>query len=290
MALACLALPVFLLGAIDDRIDLPAKLRLAIQLGIGFCLVLVFNISVSELDALMGNGSLMLTPVFSLLFTTVCTAGVLNAVNMSDGIDGLLGSTACVSLLAISFLAYQAGAFPEASISMLCFGLILGYLVYNLGAFGVHRRIFLGDSGSMLVGLVLLILLIVLSQGAEPVITPTSAGWLLGLPLLDTVSVMIRRVLDGRSPLSAGRDHFHHILQDLGISRSNTLKTLVLIQIIFVLIGLSANRTDVPQSFYFWSFVIVTALQFVSISLAASKIGNGCVTENGLEKNELRQH
>lgn len=287
-AIIFLSLPTFLLGVLDDRYDLTAKIRLLVQLGIGCFMVWIFDISIFQLDGIVGSSAVVLAPIPALLFTIICTCGVLNAINMADGIDGLLGSLACISLLAISLLAYQANASPEASLAMLCFGLLLGYLAYNLSAFGVNRRIFLGDSGSMLVGMVLLVLLVDLSQGKSAAITPTSAGWLLGLPLLDTVSVMIRRALDGRSPLAAGRDHFHHVLQDLGVSRGNTLKALIAIQTIFVLIGVSANRTEAPQFIFFWLFVLVTVLQFAGISLAVKKVANGSLTENGVERRELK--
>ena len=172
---------------------------------------------------------------------------------------------ASISLAALGGLAMYGNAHSEASAAFFVFGILVGYLLFNLGVFGSQRRIFLGDSGSMLVGLVLLVLVISLSQKESPVITPTSAGWLLGLPLLDTVSVMMRRVFEKRSPFSAGRDHFHHYLQDVGLSRIAVLSVLLSIQVLMVAVGVVANFSMLPQAVFFWGFVAVTIGQFAFV-------------------------
>lgn len=288
-ATVLLSLPLFILGAVDDRFELSARLRILAQLIIGLLLVFVFGMTISQLDSVSSAAPFVLGPLVAILFTLMCTCGVLNAINMADGIDGLLGSVASISLAAIAFLAIQSNALPEASLSLFVLGLLAGYLAFNLGFFGAGRRVFLGDSGSMLVGLVLLVLLIELSQKETPVITPTSAGWLLGLPLLDTVSVMVRRMVQGRSPFAAGRDHFHHVLQDLGLSRPLTLNILVLLQVVFVAVGVFANMTELPQHYFFWAFVGVTLIQYVGISSAVSFIGKTGIAEEEINAEHLRK-
>ena len=269
-----LSIPLFLLGAIDDRLDLSAKLRLLVQMTVGVFLVFVFDISVSRLDGLVGTAPVILSAGVAAAFTIVCACGVLNAVNMCDGIDGLLGGVASISLFTLGWLANAGGAYSESSIAFLVFGMLVGYLLYNLGVFGPQRRIFLGDSGSMLVGLILLVLVIELSQSATPVITPTSAGWLLGLPLLDTVSVMVRRVVEKRSPFAAGRDHFHHFLQDVGLSRGAVLVVLLLIQGLMVGVGVWATFSAVPQAVFFWGFVALTVTQFAVVTKLSTTIAS----------------
>lgn len=288
LSIAYLSIPLFFLGAVDDRFDISARSRLFCQLVIGCVLILYFNISIIQLEGIVSHDIILLPPLASIVFTLMCSCGVLNAVNMSDGIDGLLGSLASISLFGIAGLAIISNATPEASLALLVVGLLAGYLAYNLGFFGIKRRVFLGDSGSMLIGLVLLVLLIDLTQKPTAVMTATSAGWILGLPLLDTVSVMIRRVLDARSPFSAGRDHFHHILQDLGLSRKSTLKLLVTLQSFFVLIGIFANNTDIPQYIFFWLFVLLTIIQYMGIGFAVKKLGDGELTKDGIVPKHTR--
>lgn len=278
-----MSVPLFLLGALDDRFDLSARIRLAVQLAVGILLIAFFEISIRRLDGAFGDEPLVLTATASVFFTLLCWCGVLNAINMTDGIDGLLGSLASISLISIFVLSVGKNFNAEASIALLVVGLLAGFLTYNLGAFGGDRKVFLGDSGSMLVGLILLVLLITLSQGEDAAITPTSAGWILGVPLLDTVSVMVRRVISGRSPLAAGRDHFHHILQDLGLSRELTLAVLVSIHIVFVSVGVLANYSGASQYVFLWLFIFLTILQYFGISLAVRKIAKGRITEHGIK-------
>lgn len=288
-SVAFLSIPLFLLGALDDRFELSARARLVAQLGAGAVLVFVFGISIAKLDGVFSITPVILGPFMAAVFTMLCTCGVLNAINMTDGIDGLLGSVSSVSLLAIATLAIKSNALPEATLALFMVGLLFGYLSFNLSFFGSGRRVFLGDSGSMVVGLVLVILVVELSQKSNPVITPTSAGWILGLPLLDTVSVMIRRLMRGSSAFTAGRDHFHHVLQDLGLSRRYTLIVLILLQLIFVAIGIFANSTDVPQFYFLWAFIVITLAQYFGISGAVKYIGKGRISEEGVEKYEATE-
>lgn len=289
LAITYLSIPLFFLGAVDDRFDISARLRLVCQLVIGCALIFYFDIAIIQLDGVFGDKTIVLPTLVSIVFTALCSCGVLNAVNMSDGIDGLLGSLASISLLGIASMAILYGAESEASLAISIVGLLAGYLTYNLGLFGPRRRVFLGDSGSMIIGLVLLVLLISLTQQTSALMTITSAGWLLGLPLLDTISVMTRRIVDGRSPFSAGRDHFHHVLQDLGLSKMSTLRFLITVQTFFVSVGIMANNIDIPQFIFFWMFVFLTVAQYIAIGYAVKKLGDGDLTQHGIVQKHTRK-
>jgi UDP-GlcNAc:undecaprenyl-phosphate GlcNAc-1-phosphate transferase len=115
-ATAVLCVPLFLLGALDDRFELSARVRLLAQLGAGLALVFVFGISIEHLDGINTTAPLVLAPLFAVVFTLLSTCGVLNAINMADGIDGLLGSVSSISLIAIAVLALKSNALPEATL------------------------------------------------------------------------------------------------------------------------------------------------------------------------------
>jgi len=282
LAIAVLGLPMLLLGAVDDCFDLPARLRLVLQLAAAIALTLGFGVSIQVLDGIVSAAPIVFGTGAGIAFTCICVCGVLNATNMSDGVDGLLGTAAAITLAALGFMAWRADMIAEAGTAMLLVGALLGYLTYNLGFLGQHRRVFLGDAGSMLVGFVLVVLLIALSQGPQPAITPTSAGWLLGLPLMDTVSVMVRRVWQRRSPFSAGRDHMHHILLDLGFGKRSTLLILASVQLLCVSIGLLANLDGMPQAPFFWLFVAVTVAQLFGITAVIRVRTGGQLTALGI--------
>ena len=250
-ALLALTGPALLLGVIDDRFGLSARLRFGLQMIIGLVLVYAFDVRLTELDGILTISTIGLSGAVSVAFTAVCITGVLNATNMTDGVDGLLGSVACLSLGVIAVLAFAAGHTAEAGIAMLLVGALVGYLLFNLGVFGTHRKVFLGDSGSLVIGLALVVLLISLSQRENPAFSATAAGWLLGLPLLDTVTVMTRRISEGRSPFSAGRDHFHHQLLDAGLSPRETLFALVAAHAAMLIVGVAIGASAAPPLLFF---------------------------------------
>lgn len=279
---------LFVLGALDDHSDIAAKRRLFIQSLIGVLLTLGLGIRVVGLDNIFTGNYVELSFGISAIFSVACFCGVLNAANMADGIDGLLGLFAVITLSAVAWLGFSAGQVTGTGITLLLLGALSGYLVYNLGFFGNGNKIFFGDSGSLVVGLCLYILLVTGAAPSDGAFTPTSAGWLLGLPLMDTVSVMLRRMTQGRSPFEAGRDHLHHLLLDTKFSRIQSLAMLLVLHICLVLVGISANYTDVSQAIYFWAFVMITAL-VTMLSAAAQKFTSADIKtgQNAIESENV---
>jgi len=262
LAILAFCVPALALGLADDKLDLSARLRFVIQLFIGAGLVWFFDVRIDGLDGIWSSTPIVLGTALSAAFTIVCVTGVLNATNMTDGVDGLLGSVACLSLGVMATLAFIHGRVDESVVALIVAGALVGYLCFNLGLFGLRRKVFLGDSGSLVVGLVLVVLLIELSRGENPAFSPTAAGWLLGLPLLDTVTVMTRRIMRGVSPFSAGRDHLHHQLLDSGYTPRETLMRLVTLHVLMLIVGALVDISSVPPYVFFWAFVALTLVHF----------------------------
>lgn len=251
---------LFLIGAVDDRFDMPAKFKLLLQGIVGVALVSWLGIRVVSLDNVLTGDPLVLSIGISMVFSIACFCGVLNAANMADGIDGLLGSLSIISLTSVAFLYFASGYHDNLDLVMVLLGALVAYLSFNIGVFGRQFKIFLGDSGSLIIGLALFALLV---SGASPdgaAFTPTSAGWLLGIPLMDTISVMLRRIMHRRSPFEAGRDHLHHLMLELRFSRYGVLGALSIFHLSLVFVGVVANYSSVSQVVFFWGFVIMTAL------------------------------
>ena len=116
----------------------------------------------------------------------------------------------------------------------------------------------MGDAGSTAIGFCVVFLLIDFSQGNDPLISPVTAGWILGLPLLDASAVIGKRILSGSSPIKAGRDHIHHLFLDAGYSVNQTVGALVLLHCLLVFIGVSAHLVVGVHAdmFLFWLFVV----------------------------------
>ena len=251
--------PIVVVGVADDLLGLGPWLRLVTQVAVSLVMIWYCGLQVFELGNLFGYGNVILHPFAAVVFTVFCVVGVINAINMIDGINGLAGSLVLTTLLALYSIGYLVEDTASLFIISVLGGALLAYLLFNLGMFGNERRIFLGDAGSMMLGFALVWLLIDLSQSsaanAGRGLSSVSAGWLFGLPLVDTVSVMVARLRRGHSPFRAGRDHVHHFFVDEGVSNLKTLVILVLVHAGFICVGLLVNQYRELEPYAFCGFV-----------------------------------
>jgi UDP-GlcNAc:undecaprenyl-phosphate GlcNAc-1-phosphate transferase len=162
--------------------------------------------------------------------TLLAIVGVTNAINLSDGLDGLAGGIAMMIFICLGFLAYQNGMIELALLSVAVVGAIFGFLRFN-----AHPAIvFMGDAGSQLLGFLAVSLALYISQGSEP-LSRTLPLLLLGFPILDTLTVMMERILKGVSPFKADKNHFHHRLMRLGLRHAEAVVTIYCLQFTLVM-------------------------------------------------------
>jgi UDP-GlcNAc:undecaprenyl-phosphate GlcNAc-1-phosphate transferase len=219
-----------LLGGLDDRFHLPTWPRLLAQCGIALMVVLMDGTRLLSLGLLLPGVQVELG-VASVAFTVFAWIGVINAFNMIDGIDGLSGSLAVLLLSALAILAWPAH-FELALLLAVSAVALLPFLAMNLRLpWQKKAKVFLGDAGSMTLGLLFAYAVTRLSQGEAAVFPPATALWLLALPLIDTVSVMLRRLFSGSSPFAPDQQHIHHLLLRAGLSVSCTVVTLLAAQV-----------------------------------------------------------
>ncbi len=188
---------------------------------------------------------------FALPFTVFAIVGLINAVNMSDGIDGLAGGLVASAAVWMTVLALMCGFRLMAFELMLLMAVTLGFLFFNLRTpLRSKAAVFMGDAGSMMLGACLAWFAIHLTQypayvGENP--PPVVLLWVLGLPVLDTVVLMLRRLHQGRSPFSAGRDHMHHIWTHAGFSIAQTTVCLTVVNLLLGAIGVIGWRLGMPE-------------------------------------------
>jgi UDP-GlcNAc:undecaprenyl-phosphate GlcNAc-1-phosphate transferase len=281
------AFPIVIIGLLDDRHSLRASIRFTVQIGCALGMILFAQLTIQSVGNVIGSGSVMLTEFSANAFTIMCTVGAINSINIIDGVDGLSGSIIGLTLIAITYFAWAAG---DVNVVLLLASLttaIVGFLSYNVRLARRQASVFLGDAGSMFLGFVLVWYLIKCTQGPNAVLSPVSFGWILGLPLADTISVMVGRVLNGRSPFDAGRDHrdhFHHQLLDAGFSVNKTVMLMLAIQVAFIIIGGISNVVSGGEPIFFWLFVLVVVLHYFFTSRAVSYLVAVTDSENGLMK------
>lgn len=217
---------IVLAGAFDDLHSLGVRARLAIEAGAAALVIAATGVYVNQLGVLPGIGELQLG-VLGIPFTILAVVGLINAFNMLDGVDGLAASVAMTSIAAILLFDHGTGVKPGALwMLQVLFAALIPYLCVNLG-WPDGRKIFMGDAGSMLLGFFLAFCLVYLSQGGVARVAPVDVLWCVALPVIDTLSVIWRRVRLGRSPFRPDRLHLHHLLRDAGFGDRAVLALMV---------------------------------------------------------------
>ncbi len=244
-------------GALDDRYSLPSWSRFLAQALAVYLMVELTGVRLLSLGYLTPKGDVLLGD-WSVAMTIFASIGVINAINMSDGHDGLAGSLVFVVLLGLLTVGVDTGFL------MILAAVVLGFLTLNLRVFRTQARVFMGDAGSTMLGLALAYVLIRVSQSPEG-IWPVTALWLLALPLIDAVAVLIVRPLRGKSPFSADRIHYHHQLVDRGVSVNLAVLIAVSIQAGFIVLGLTALRLRVAEHLQLMAFLGIFVLYLLSL-------------------------
>ena len=234
-----------MVGIIDDRFDVSVTARLFAQLAAVLVMVFGAGMIMHDIGDPLALGTINLGP-FSLLVTVLISLSVINAYNMCDGLDGLAGCLAMVPMLALAYLA-GTGSDAQAVATVMC-AAIIGFLVFNfpLGKLRPFRA-FMGDAGSTFLGFAVVWMVAGVSQGPDRLISPVHGLWLAALPIYDFFTCVALRAKSRRSPMSSGRDHFHHVLLDSGLSVRATLFILVGLQVAYASFGIACLGWGIPE-------------------------------------------
>lgn len=206
------ALLLVAVGALDDHSPIKARYKLGFQLACCMAAVLVDRVMVGDVGIGFGGFVVSLGPLVA-PFTILVMLTILNGMNMVDGVDGLAGGMAFVCLLLMAKASTTAGFVTDGVVLCALLGALAAFLSVNF-PFGrdAQARVFLGDSGSLLLGFVLAYFAVYLSALPHRVFRPSTALWFFFIPVADAVLLYLRRMLRDGAPFSPGRDHIHHIL------------------------------------------------------------------------------
>jgi UDP-GlcNAc:undecaprenyl-phosphate GlcNAc-1-phosphate transferase len=268
MYLIASAMMVFI-GALDDKFDLRVRVRIVGQIIIASLMIYGVGGYISNLGNLFGFGDVTLGPL-GILFTYVGIIVVINAYNMIDGIDGLIGSLSINTFTSISILFIMSGQTDYLSYPLVLATATVPYLMYNLGFFEKYfkkesQKIFMGDAGSMFVGLSVIWLLTMGTQGEQASFHPVTALWICAIPLMDMLAIVVRRYKNGKSPFKPDRDHLHHILQRAGLSSRQTLVAISMAAAVMSLFGLAGEYFSIPDVVMLTGFIVTFACYILAI-------------------------
>ena len=225
---------LFGLGIMDDLKDLSAKYKFVVQIGLA-ALIALAGIRITSFDGLFGINELSLSAQYS--FTILAIVGITNAFNLIDGIDGLAGGLAFMSLVTLGLFLTLSGDNNTALIAFALAGAVFAFLYFNFNP----AKIFMGDTGSLILGFVIAVLCIRLLQingsVANPILThaPMFVLGIVLIPVFDTIRVFAMRIWKGGSPFEADKTHIHHLLTNRGFSHVFATRTIYFIHALILI-------------------------------------------------------
>lgn len=228
-------LTLVITGAVDDRMHLHPLVKFGLQFVAAFLVVIPGGAVLYDLGNLFGLGTFYLGWM-SLPFSIVAMVLLINAINLMDGVDGLAGGTVFVMLGWFLFACIVAGGSSFAPSIVILMGAIAGFLFYNMRSpWRKKASIFMGDAGSMSLGLMIGWYAIHLSPMGARVLEPMAVAWILAVPIWDECAQFYRRVREGHHPFWPDLGHFHHHFIRAGFTPGQT--SLSIHALVFVLGG-----------------------------------------------------
>ena len=242
---------IFLLGILDDLVNIRAHLKFYVQILVSIILVWNADIRIVSLHGILGLDALPLWLSYS--FSALVITFFINAYNLIDGIDSLSSSLGMYVLACFGSVFLYNHAYLESVMAFSVFGALLGFWFYNKPP----AKIFMGDSGTLSMGLMMAFFAIKIAHlpiDTDGTICPVFALVVLSYPVIDTLRVFTKRILKGQSPFTPDRSHIHHLLLDLGYSHGKATRCIVFFTFLLTLTGFSLRGFPTP------SFIIMAGL------------------------------
>ena len=267
---------IVLVGTLDDLRDLGHHSKFLAQIAAAGLMLYWGGWHLHSLGNLVGAWPLGLG-VFSIPLTFVAVVGVINAVNFTDGADGLAGGLVFNALLWFCVMGLHAppaaisigSSAGEVQIALAFLGAVAGFLLFNLRWPGRrHALAFLGDAGSLGLGYALAWFTVSGAEGATPLFAPVTAIWVLAVPLVDTLACTGRRLLNGTSPFKADRKHLHHILVGLGLPEGRAVALIHACAFLLGAIGAGGWFWGVAEYVMFYAAMAIFAAYLLFSALA----------------------
>ena len=259
-SLAVASLLLVGIGVLDDKYHVPPIVRILVQAAAVLTMIYGAGFSLGTIGNPFGFGEILLGP-FTLLGTFMVAITTINAYNLVDGVDGLAGILAAIALVAIAIVG--GPDFQSTGIALTMLAAVVGFLLFNF-PMQVNRsvRTFMGDAGSVFLGFTIVWETMGICQGENALISPVPALWFAAIPVFDSLTCFVRRILRGRGPFTPGRDHFHHTLRRGGFGVRQKLAILGGLQAAYAAIALAGHFLGVPDFVLFAAWSVLGLTQY----------------------------
>lgn len=238
---------LLIIGALDDRYNVAPRIRFVTQFIVAILVVIPGQAQIYSMGNMFGFGAFGLS-LISVPFSIVATVLLINAVNLIDGLDGLSGGKGIVCYFWLAMACVLGGGAFELPLLFIMMGALAGFLTFNMRhPFRERASVFMGDAGSLALGLSLAWFSIHLAKSEDSVMQPISVAWILAIPIWDICGQFARRVREGRHPFEADLNHFHHHFIDAGISVRKATYLILLISFITGAYGVLWVAAGLPE-------------------------------------------
>ena len=251
---------IFFVGVIDDLLVLSPFKKIVGQIIATLIIILFHDMQIDSMHGVLGISE-TLSPWLSIPFTIFVVIVITNGFNLIDGVDGLAAGIGVISSFSFGVIALLMDQSDMAIVAFTLVGALLGFLRYNF----FPAKIFMGDTGSLVVGIILSILAInsiryglVTETIKLPNKGPLLAIAILAIPLFDSLRVFVARIIKGRHPLSAGRGHIHHALLNLGFGHNKTSLILYFFSLVLILFSYFLLELNINMS-----ILILAGISFI---------------------------
>jgi len=258
---------IVLIGALDDRFELSAKVKLLGQIAAASVVVFGFGIRIDLLNIPFGESMQPVAEWLAIPLTILWIVGCTNAINLIDGLDGLAAGVSGIAIATVLVMAVITGSEPVMLLSAPLLGGIVGFLRHNFHP----AKIFMGDSGSLFLGFSLATLSM-LGFKQVTIVSFVTPLLIIGVPLSDTFFAIVRRVVNKRPIFAPDKGHLHHCLRELGFSHRGTVLIIYGIAAFFGATAIIMSAV-VPSASANWvTFVVIAVLVFI-LQIGAELIG-----------------
>lgn len=257
---------IVLIGVLDDRFELSARVKLLGQIIAACTVVFGYGIKVDFVNIPFQDSYSSLENWIAIPLTIFWIVGVTNAINLIDGLDGLAAGVSAIAIGSIFTMSLIMGNYPVALLCLLLLGAIIGFLYFNFHP----AKIFMGDTGSLFLGfsLAMLSLLGFKQIAVVSFITPLI---IIGVPLSDTFFAIIRRWVHKKPIFAPDKGHLHHCLRELGLSHRQTVLLIYGIAAFFGVLAIIQSSAALNEANWV-TFLVICVMMFV-LQIGAELIG-----------------
>jgi UDP-N-acetylmuramyl pentapeptide phosphotransferase/UDP-N-acetylglucosamine-1-phosphate transferase len=268
MYLALITMSIMLMvGVIDDVYDLSAALRFIVEVGVVWCIIAFSHRYINCFHGLWGIGEV--SDMIALPLSIIAGVGIINAINLIDGVDGYSSGFCVFASLLFAFVFFRTGVQTVGYLGVVIAGALMPFFFHNV--FGKKSKMFIGDGGTLMLGTVLVIMLFNLLFKRSSSLKLDAAGYCIvpftlavfSIPVFDTLRVMVMRILRKKSPFKPDKTHLHHLFIDMKFSHIGATVSILTMNSIVVLIWYLSCLIGLSSEMQLY-IVLATSLLFTA--------------------------